>query len=295
MPLYEIIFSLKGHAILTGDVIFANQIKLEKSDPKSDSFHAIVMEEATEPKIATSTALQRLKVCLNFYLFSHKRGFEIEYDERPATISQIKDDKVVASHTAIPITIELPYIFHNAYLMNGQKYLELLGNPENQYLITALDYLNKSKHETDAENELIFLMISMESLYTKKDYEEKITEKISHRFSIIYGDNTEEEKDFKKRMRQLYKTRSIIIHGSTLKKGENIEILFEYVTNSIWKFMILSIMYPKKTHDEIIDLIDESGSNESWKEKIRKQIGKEQIKSEKENHQCIIEAIPKKE
>ena len=96
-------------------------------------------------------------------------------------------------------------------------------------------------------------------------------------------------------MRQLYKTRSTIVHGSTLKKGENIEILFEYVTNSIWKFMILSTIYPKKTHDEIIDLIDKSDSDESWKEKTRKQIGKEKIESEKENHQCIVEAIPKKE
>ncbi len=141
---------------------------------------------------------------------------------------------------------------------------------EKTHLYRALSYYMRAHDEYFYRGDVSFLLlfIAMEVLFTTQT--DQVKSRLSNRVAMLLGENAEQRKDIRKRMEELYKFRSEIVHGSHDVKLEIIEKLledlFEYTRLAILYFLAVS----KRKRKDVINTLDNRGDIEMLREEIKK-------------------------
>ena len=93
--------------------------------------------------------------------------------------------------------------------------LALKGIPEWQFLSMALDYLLKA-FECKGKEQLVWHIIALESLLGQRG--EPLTESIGLRLAAISAADQDEQRQIKKKFRELYNFRCDVVHGNSTGK-----------------------------------------------------------------------------
>jgi hypothetical protein len=193
-------------------------------------------------------------------------------DGNPVSISLIKDGEAVGGSYALSLKIGPLFILTNEVKDHAIDILMLLSQPRNSYLAIAIDYNRRASLENKAENELIHLFIALEALYSTENEKQEIMYRFANRIATLLGENKDHRIMLMKRAKKLYHLRSQIVHGSwNFKEGENIEDVFNWVKESILRFLILSKKYPTEKHENIIDRIDNAMLDNDLRNKLREE------------------------
>jgi hypothetical protein len=138
---------------------------------------------------------------------------------------------------------------------------------ENKFLEIAIRRFGSALSRIDAVDQLIDLMISVESLYVASPGE--ITVRLSNRLSTLLAKNDQEREDFWVFTKKVYSLRSGIVHGEGLRpteiNGKNytlneiVDKLVDLTQKSILVYLKLVTQYSGKNKiDKICDDIDRS-------------------------------------
>lgn len=144
------------------------------------------------------------------------------------------------------------------------------------FLRNAIDYYHRSLGDSRLEEKLIDLMISLESLFSKKGEQQELRLRYSLRASFLLSVGQESElPNIFRNVYELYKKRSKVVHGTRVVDLDRskISILQKYVREAIQRF--IHIEMPKKA---ILELIDDSVYDEEKREQL---------------NQIVLEAIKK--
>ena len=144
------------------------------------------------------------------------------------------------------------------------------------FLRNAIDYYHRSLGDSRLEEKLLDLMISLESLFSKKGERQELRLRYSLRASFLLSVGQESElPNIFRNVYQLYHKRSEVVHGTRVVDLDRskISILQKYVSEAIQRF--IHIEMPKKA---ILELIDDSVYDEEKREQL---------------NQVVLEAIKK--
>ena len=169
----------------------------------------------------------------------------------------------------------IPLIEKTMNKYNSTK--RVFSDKKQTFLKNATDYYNRAlTKDYRLEEKLIDLMISLESLFSKDVAE--LTYRLSLRVTFFLGvDNEETQPVFFNKIKELYKTRSQIIHGTENVKLDFNEIVWlqKIVGESIKRFIhieipkeMLSKKQSEKPKDVILRLIDESIYDKKQRKKL---------------------------
>lgn len=154
--------------------------------------------------------------------------------------------------------------FHNnvvvSYSLDGReigvcnKFIKKIKLSDQRKLKIAIDNFNQSYSNINDELRFLSLMIAIEALYSKNS-QELLSFRVTRNCSIFLGENEVDSIKIYKDMKNLYKIRSEIIHGSAGKLNhQNLLLLRMYVRKSIVKYLITS-----KDPNKILDNFDTLG------------------------------------
>lgn len=150
------------------------------------------------------------------------------------------------------------------FLFNNSKRFR---RPEFKFLNLALQYHRKSKLATSFEDKVIYQTIALESLYSKENSE--ITFRFSRRLANLLGSTTKQRKSLVEKTSSLYRLRSQIVHGNSVKIDEKlITTSEEWVRNSIFCFIALMQKFESRTN--ILTELDHSLVDEKTRTKLQK-------------------------
>jgi len=143
--------------------------------------------------------------------------------------------------------------------LSVRKYYELeslLESRNKRFLRNAIDYYYRSLNGVTPEEELIDLLISLESLLSSDPQELRF--RLSLRTCLLLGRTEKEKREIFDLISALYKNRSDIVH-----KGESEGIKLEHISKlkRCVKKAILSLIYAKK-EQELVKLA--KTSEEKW-------------------------------
>lgn len=125
--------------------------------------------------------------------------------------------------------------------------------PDEGQIKIAIDNFNQSYNSTDIEITFLNLMISLEALFSKQDTE--LFFRLTRNCAIFLGKTKLECNELYKNIRELYKIRSLLIHGKKYKLENNhVYLLRDYIRKSILNFLKI-----KKSHDVLLEELDTLG------------------------------------
>jgi hypothetical protein len=150
--------------------------------------------------------------------------------------------------------------------------LENLQNKLRQALLRAGDFYESSMQQKDAVGRLIHLAISLESLFSPSDKEE-LSYKISLYASLLISGDTNERVENFKFLRQMYKRRSALFHGTysvdkELLTTEEAERLAGVIRVSILRLLVLYLKGEEK-RENILTMLSDGVLNSTIVEQIR--------------------------
>jgi hypothetical protein len=144
---------------------------------------------------------------------------------------------------------------------------------ENKFLEISIKRFSSALTRMDAVDQLIDLMISIESLYVSSPGE--ITVRLSNRLSTLLAKNDQQREDYWSFSKKVYNLRSGIVHGDGLRSTEIngqdyslekiIEKLFELARESIKIYLKIVNQYSGKNKiDKICEDIDRGLINKTY-------------------------------
>jgi hypothetical protein len=153
--------------------------------------------------------------------------------------------------------------------------LNRMANVQNklrQALLRAGEFYESSMEQKDAVGRLIHLAIALESLFSPSDKEE-LSYKISLYASLLNSGDTNERVENFKFLRQMYKRRSALFHGTysvnkALLTSEEAERLAGIIRISILRFLVLYLRGEEK-RENILTKLSDGVLNSSLVEQIR--------------------------
>lgn len=99
-------------------------------------------------------------------------------------------------------------------------------------------------------------MISYETLFEGKQTD-SISHKLAWRFSKLLGYNYDTRSKLYKRMQELYRIRSRLVHGDLSTVDDKIlEEIESHIRNAITKYLVVMETSVFKTHNEFLDYLD---------------------------------------
>lgn len=141
-------------------------------------------------------------------------------------------------------------------------------------LQNAIKRFNYGLESLNFEDMVIDFMISLESLFSKSDGE--ITHKISIRIALLFGQNEFDTECLRNFIKNMYKLRSTIVHGSDLNQAfRKIHITENRIKNKLTIIArdsiiaYLCLIDNGLNSDKIIDYLDTSISNKLVREQIQ--------------------------
>lgn len=142
---------------------------------------------------------------------------------------------------------------------------------QNRYLMNALNYFYYATRTQRLEDKLINLMVSLESLFTREIQE--LSYRLSLRVASLIGDafKGKTPSDVLEDMKDLYKKRSLIVHGEEKIKitYNDVKKLERYTREAIKVFLFLS---QNMDQSDILNLLDCSLIDKEKKDKLRQGI-----------------------
>ena len=165
------------------------------------------------------------------------------------------------SFSSVPFQLTLKE--RNFLFNNSTKF----RNSEFKFLRLALQYHRKSKLATSLEDKIIYQVIALESLYSKENTE--ITFRFSRRLANLLGKTSKQRKLLAEQSNTLYRIRSQIVHGNTVKIDESLIIESEkWVRTSLFYFV--SLMEKFGSRKNILNELDSSLIDEKIRTKLQK-------------------------
>jgi len=129
-----------------------------------------------------------------------------------------------------------------------------LSEDSKRYLRIAMSRFRLSNLTDRPDDKLVDLWIGLESLYSTDP--EELSYRISHRAATLLAEIDSEKSRIFRDLRELYKKRSLIVHGKMLDISlEEADRLGSYLQESVRRFLKLYQKYPNK--DAIIELLDD--------------------------------------
>lgn len=162
-----------------------------------------------------------------------------------------------------------------------------LSSKPNQYLRTALDYLQYSKVASQKEEKLIDLVIALEVIFSEGSHE--LSYRMAHRAASLLGESDQQKAELFKVVREIYNERSKIVHtGSsayasdeTLKHISRASIIVE---ESLEKFLILARKYSRRA---ILERLDIAIFDETKRDKLQNELRAREKTIEKKLKQIL--------
>lgn len=148
------------------------------------------------------------------------------------------------------------YYVKEADINNLMPLLRRLKKVTTNNSIVALDRFNLSYARKQTNDKIIDLMISYEALFGGKQTD-SISHKLAWRFSKLLGNNFDTRSRLYKRMQELYRIRSRIVHGDLPTLDE--KILYEietHIRNALAKYLLVMETRTFETHNEFLDYLD---------------------------------------
>ncbi|MER2169048.1 MAG: hypothetical protein ABS938_00275 [Psychrobacillus psychrodurans] len=133
------------------------------------------------------------------------------------------------------------------------KYLAFELSNLDVSVLRSITWFGESKVEVDMGARFVKLMLAIESLLNTNS-SDPITATLRDRMAFILGETVEQRLEISKKMTELYKQRSEIVHhGSSKVNFENLMILQELTANAILEFLsnkkLLSFKNKKEMQD----------------------------------------------
>jgi hypothetical protein len=134
------------------------------------------------------------------------------------------------------------------------EHLSKVTSPNSEFMRIPIQRFNDSYSRVKEEDQLIDQMIAFESLYLGDDKE--LGYKLALRAALLLADDVPKRKEIRRRLKEAYKARGQIVHGSTVPANlpQLVADTKEYLRQSIKRFLKLSDQYTlKQLRDRLLD------------------------------------------
>ena len=201
---------------------------------------------------ASSLAKKIINDYLAFYSLTTLNHFHIVHDEEnPIEIVNLTGDRTPTTKYEPEYGIQ--DIEGDQFLKNIFIFYGLLQDTKNRYIKNSIEFLFRGRHIHENKVSLVLAIISLEALFSKSSDTGEIGFKLSNRVAVLLGKNSEERKNIRKSINELYNMRSKIVHGVPLQDVD-FQGIFIWSRMAILRFLMLAKTYPD--HDSIINEID---------------------------------------
>jgi len=150
-------------------------------------------------------------------------------------------------YTRLPINPE-EYEYYGGYDFNIKEFDTLkkiftqLNNYDfinNSYMKIVIRWFNKTYYTNYEDEKIIYLCISLESLFCKGEYYSNKGSVIGLSCSMLIGESEKERSEIQNNIIELFKIRNLIVHGKKHKKNvrDIIDLITDYIKQSILKII----------------------------------------------------------
>ena len=166
------------------------------------------------------------------------------------------ESSALLDHDSMAAIITNPLRFDKNDINKLNDLLRLIRSEPNDNLKLALSRFNSSYTKTDPTDKLIDLMICYEALFSLGQ-SDSISHKLALRFSkLSWLDPHLRQKKYR-RMRELYNSRSSVMHGGSHKVGYGeVYEVEEYMRISLRNYIFRMFDFEDDNHQALIDALD---------------------------------------
>src|SRR5437879_5099995 len=200
-----------------------------------------VVVQAADLHKSIPIGAEKLNRHLDFYSVFSYQDMEIDDSfDNPYLIIDLDRKKEIQGPLTMAFGFHYPPHWVEKFISEFKPTVSKRGN---EYLSLALNFMRNSRLSKTSESRILNCFVVLESLYSKNEERTEMTYRISNRMSTLLAEDKKERIKLLKRIRELYVTRSLIVHGSSAGKKVDEWYITPLTRESIMRFLKLSKIY----------------------------------------------------